>query len=674
MSISKKRKVTVSTCKLTVGVSLLVAVFGFSSLCCAPIRRKTEDKKVIVLGIDGLDPQLLRRYMRQGKMPHFASLEQRGSFRLLRTSIPPQSPVAWSNLITGMNPGGHGIFDFIHRDPKSLLPDFSISRMEPSRHTLALGDWVVPLSGGRATLLRQGKAFWEILDEHGIPATIIRMPVNFPPVQSKARSLAGMGTPDISGTYGIFSFYTNDPRQSEGSRSGGQVYQVEMRDSRFSVKLFGPYNRFRKGKPQVTVDFTVTIRPDEQVARIAVQSREIVLRKGQWSDWVQVEFVLVPALQSIRGICKFYLKKVYPYLQLYVTPINIDPSQPAWPLSTPGSYSRELWKKLGFFYTQGIAEDTKALSNDVLDETEYLEQARMVLAEQLRIFDLELASFDSGLFFFYFSCLDQNSHMFWRALNQQPHGGEPEMAPEYSGSLMKFFEEMDRVVGKAMGKLDGTSTLLVLSDHGFAPYDRSFNLNTWLFENGYIVFKDGVNARTTDLFSGVDWSHTRAYGLGLNSLYLNLRGRESGGIVQPGAEANAVLKEIAQELLAIRDPDTGVAPITRVDRAEDVYTGPNVRNAPDLVIGYNRGYRAGWDTVLGRFSPAVIEENTEPWSGDHCIDHTLVPGVLFCDKKTVMEGPALTDVAPTILAEFGIEKPKNMIGQSVFGPASTPRR
>jgi len=239
---------------------------------------------------------------------------------------------------------------------------------------------------------------------------------------------------------------------------------------------------------------------------------------------------------------------------------------------------------------------------------------------------------------------------------------------------MKFFEEMDRVLGKAMVKLDANSTLLVLSDHGFAPYDRSFNLNTWLFENGYIVFKDGVNARTTDLFSGVDWSHTRAYGLGLNSLYLNLRGRESGGIVQPGAEANAVLKEIAQELLAIRDPDTGVAPITRVDRAEDVYTGPNVRNAPDLVIGYNRGYRAGWETVLGRFSPAVVEENTEPWSGDHCIDHTLVPGVLFCDKKTVMEGPALTDVAPTILAEFGIEKPKNMIGQSVFGPACTPRR
>src|SRR5437867_3861901 len=230
-----------------IGRALLLVVLGIVLVCCGPRPVNVEARKVLVLGIDGLDPQILRRFIQQGKMPNLAALEQIGSFRRLKTSIPPQSPVAWSNLITGMNPGGHGIYDFIQRDAQTLLPAFSISRVEPARRVLTWGDWVVPLSGGGATLLRQGKAFWEILGEHRIPATIFHMPVNFPPVQSKARSLSGMGTPDIAGTYGIFAFYTDDPVQSEGSRSGGFVHRVQVQDSRISAKLFGPYNRYRKG-------------------------------------------------------------------------------------------------------------------------------------------------------------------------------------------------------------------------------------------------------------------------------------------------------------------------------------------------------------------------------------------------------------------------------------------
>ncbi|PYV18662.1 MAG: hypothetical protein DMG07_03410 [Acidobacteria bacterium] len=663
-----------SVVRARAGFALFSIFLGGVLLGCAPKKGEAGAKKVIVLGIDGLDPRILRLYMQQGKMPNFALLEQRGGFGLLRTSIPPQSPVAWSNLITGMDPGGHGVFDFIHRDPKTLLPSFSLSRDEPLKHALTLGNWVIPLSGGGATLLRQGRAFWEILDEHGVPSTIFRMPANFPPVQSRARSLAGMGTPDILGTYGIFSFYTDDPGESEGPRSGGQVFKVRVEDARVSAKLLGPYNTFRKGKPQATVDFTVALDPIEPVARIALQARALVLREGEWSDWVQVKFALVPGLKSMNGICRFYLKKVHPYFQLYVTPINIDPSEPALPLSTPRNYSRELSSKVGLFYTQGIAEDTKALSNGILNESEYLEQARMVLVEHLKLFDLELARFDAGLLFFYFSSLDQNSHMFWRALDQRHPGYDPRMAAEHSGRLGRFFEEIDRVLGKAMAKLDGTTTLLVLSDHGFAPFYRCFNLNTWLLENGYIALKDGAEQRSVDLASGVDWSRTRAYGLGLNGLYLNLRGREREGIVGSGPEARSLLDEIAHKLLAVRDPAGGLAPVTRVDRADEVYTGPHVRSAPDLVIGYNSGYRAGWETVLGRFSSVVLEDNVEPWSGDHCIDYTLVPGVVLSNKRIAIEAPALTDVAPSILSEFGIDKPKHMVGRSVFGPASTARR
>jgi predicted AlkP superfamily phosphohydrolase/phosphomutase len=645
---------------------LLLVVCAFMMASCAHRNGEASRHKVIVLGIDGMDPQLLHRYEQDGRMPNFQRLEHEGSFRELRTSTPPQSPVAWSNVITGMNPGGHGIFDFIQRDPKTMLPEFSMARVEPPAHTLPLGNWVIPLSSGEATLLRRGKAFWQILDEHGIPATVLRIPANFPPAESRARTLAGMGTPDMQGTYGIFSFYTDDPLDGEGERSGGYVYPVEVQDHRVSAKLFGPPNTFRKGAPQVTVDFTVWVDPTQPEAKIVIQDQEILLREGEWSNWVQLKFSLIPWLESATGICRMYMKQITPYFKLYISPVNIDPSQPALPLSTPPNYAKELWKQVGFYYTQGIPEDTKALSDRVLTDGEYLEQARLVLAEQVRFFDLELARLQAGLLFAYFSSLDENAHMFWRAFNQNSPAYDPEVAAKYSGTLEWFYEQMDHMLGKALAKVDGNTTLIVMSDHGFAPFDRSFNLNTWLLDNGYITLKPGPRTRLGDLFTDVDWLHTRAYGLGLNGLYLNLRGRERWGTVAPGGEAEALQNEIRVKLLAVRDPVTGLAPITRIDKADDVYSGDRVRDAPDLVVGYNRGYRAGWATDLGEFTAEVLEPNREPWSGDHCIDYTLVPGVLLSNKPIAMQTPALTDIAPTILAEYNIAKPKNMVGQSVF--------
>ena len=448
---------------------LLLVASGFIIGACARSHNEAGGHKVIVLGIDGLDPQLLHQYMHDGRMPNFQRLEHDGSFRELRTSIPPQSPVAWSNVITGMNPGGHGIFDFIQRDPKTMLPEFSMARVEPPAHTLSVGGWVIPLSSGKAILLRRGEAFWQILDEHGVPATVLRIPANFPPAESRSRTLAGMGTPDMQGTYGIFSFYTDDPLDGEGERSGGHVYPIEVQDHRVSAKLFGPPNTFRKGAPQVAVDFTVWLDPTQPVAKIVIQDQEILLREGEWSDWVQVKFPLIPGLESATGICRVFMKQLSPFFKLYISPVNLDPSQPALPLSTPASYAKELWKQVGFYYTQGIAEDTKALSDQVLTDGEYLEQARLVLAEQLRLFDVELARLQAGLLFVYFSSLDQNAHMFWRTFNQTSPAYNPEVAAKYSGTLEWFYQQMDQMLGKALAKLDGNTTLIVMSDHGFCP-------------------------------------------------------------------------------------------------------------------------------------------------------------------------------------------------------------
>ena len=623
-------------------------------------------KKLIILGIDGMDPDLLTKFMAEGKMPNFARLAQQGSFRKLTTSIPPQSPVAWSNLITGMNAGGHGIFDFIHRDPKTFQLYFSTSKVEGPKHSWQIGNWVVPLGSGSAEQLRHGKAFWEFLDDRGIPNFVYRIPANFPPISAKGKTLSGMGTPDLRGTYGTFTFYTDDATAVAGAVEGGEVVQVEAKDNRVSSNLMGPGNTFRKDSPPATEPFAVDVDPLEPVARIHFQNQNFVLKEGEWSGWVPIEFQLMPIIGNVKGICRFFLKQAHPRFQLYVSPINIDPSNPALPISTPSSYSRDLAKEIGPYHTQGIAEDTKALSAGVLDDKEYLEQAQAVLADHRRAFDVEFPKFKDGLFFFYFSSLDLNAHMMWRLTDPSHPAYDAALASQYGTALEQFYQQLDQVLGEVLAKIDNDTTLLVLSDHGFAPYRRSFNLNTWLLQNGYITLKaDGV-PDANEPFAEVDWSHTRAYGLGLNGLYVNMRGREREGIVE-STQADDLLGEIRQKLMEVRDSKDNSQAITRVDVASEAYQGPYARTGPDALVGYNRGYRAGWKTILGAFPPDIFEDNANPWSGDHCMDYTKVPGVLLTNRKIDAQNPALTDIAPTILAEFGIAKTQEMKGQSLFG-------
>jgi predicted AlkP superfamily phosphohydrolase/phosphomutase len=648
---------------------LLIAAAMLSSCRSAPADSRT-DPRLIILGIDGMDPQLLHRFMREGKMRNFAKLEAQGDFRQLTTSIPPQSPVAWSNLITGMNAGGHAIFDFIHRDPKTLGLYFSASRVEGPKHAIRLGSWAIPLGGGSAEQLRKGVAFWQLLDEHAVPNTIFRIPSNFPPVAAKGKTLSGMGTPDLRGTYGTFSFYTDDPAAAAGAVEGGQIIPVHVENSRVTANLIGPDNSFRKGSPVAVEPFSVAVDPLESVAKVTVQGQEFVLREGEWSDWIRVEFQLVPFFANVKGMCRFYFKQAHPRFQLYVSPINIDPADPALPISTPSGYSRFLTDEAGEFHTQGIAEDTKAVSDGLLDDDEYLRQARTVLAEHRRIFDAEFPRFNRGVFFFYFSSLDLNSHMFWRLMDPKHPEYDATLAAQNGSAIEDFYEQMDQVLGEVLPRLDDRTTLLVLSDHGFAPYYRSFNLNTWLLDNGYINLKNDTSRNSSEPFANVNWTQTRAYGVGLNGLYINLRGRESNGIVEAGTAADSLMAEIRAKLLAVQDLKAKQPVITRVDLASEAYQGSYAREGPDLIVGYNRGYRAGWQTILGAFPTDEIEDNTNPWSGDHCMDYTLVPGVLLSNRKIAAEAPALTDIAPTILAEFGIPKAKGMIGQSVFQPGS----
>lgn len=648
----------------------LLAAFGVS-LALSHRTEPHSHHKLIILGIDGMDPLLLRRFIAAGEMPHFAALAAQGSFLPLQTSIPPQSPVAWANLITGMNPGGHGIFDFIHRDPATLTPFFSSSQVKAPEHNLRVGGWVIPVSEGKVELLRHGKAFWQYLDERKIPTVVVRMPDNFPPAPEQGKSLAGLGTPDLLGGYGTFSFYTDAPIFTPGPVGGGVIYPVRVVDDRIEAQLHGPMNSFRKGNPELTIPYTVDLDTVEPVARFTIQDQQFILRVGEWSSWIRVTFTFVPGLESITGICRFYLKGTRPQFELYVSPLNIDPANPALPLSTPQDYSRDLVRDVGPFYTQGIAEDTKALTASVFSDDEYLQQAHLVFEDQRRLFLHELARFRTGLFFYYFSSIDQNSHTFWRAIDQKSPAYNAQLAAKYGHVIEDYYVKMDSMLGEALKAADADTTVLVVSDHGFAPFRRSFNLNTWLVDNGYLVLRGGARPRSgLNIFADADWSKTRAYGLGLNGLYLNLRGREKNGIVNPGAEADALQVEIAAKLGAVRDPKDGQLVITRVDRASEAYFGSATALAPDIIVGYNRGFRVGWDSVLGGMPANILEDNSEPWSGDHCIDYTLVPGVVLSNRKIQAARPSLIDIAPTILADFGIARPSTMQGHNIFEPSA----
>ncbi len=650
--------------KLGLAAGSLLAL-GSSDLPIKVFGKRETPQKVLILGLDGIDPHLLQGWMREGKLPYFQRLWSQGDFLPLRTSIPPQSPVAWSNFITGTNPGGHAIFDFIHRDPERYFPVFSASETMEAQKTVRIGNLVLPLSGGKVKNMRKGKAFWQILEEHDIPATVFKIPANYPPASTKQRTISGMGTPDILGSYGIFNYYTTEAKELKENIGGGRIHPVNVIANRVEAKLLGPVNAFKKDRPESAIEFKVFIDPVNPVAKISLQDHEFILREGEWSSWKRIHFRMIPT-QSVNGICMFYLKQVRPNFKLYVSPINIDPGQAALPISTPKGYSKELEERFGPFFTKGLPADTKALDNNVLDDGEFLEQDDLVLRERLDMFDYELARFSSGLLFYYVSSTDQRQHMFWRLIDKEHPSYDPGLASKYGNTIENIYREMDKLLAKAMEKVDKNTVLIVMSDHGFSPFRRSFNLNTWLKESGYHTLINPWKQGREDLFMNTNWSRTKAYAFGLNSLYINQRGREAEGVVNPGAEKEALVREIAHKLENFRDPKTGERPVLRAFVAKDVYQGPYVEEAPDIIVGYNHGYRTSWAAPLGRIPKEIVEDNKEKWSGDHCMAPEVVPGILLTNRKIKAKSPALYDLTPTILKIFGVEIPKEIKGKPIF--------
>jgi len=596
-------------------LSVLVAVLaGIASAIVWPFRwawwmvagrtRRARVRRAIFLGFDGLDPGITEKLMAEGELPHLSRLREQGSYRRLRTTFPALSPVAWSTFATGVNPAKHNIFDFLQRDLRSYTPELSSAKVWPARRVLKIGRWRVPVSRAAVEMRRKSEPFWKILGRHAVRSTILRVPVTFPPEAFHGCELSAMCTPDLLGSQGTYSRFSG----TEG---------------------------LLKGPEGCTVPFRVA------GARIEIQGRSYPLATGEYTPWIRLRF------GRASGIVRFLLSRREPEIDLYATPVQIDPERPALPISHPPFYAAYLAKLLGTFATLGLAEDTHALNDGAIGEEAFLEQARLIQNEREAMFFAALERTRRGVVACVFDTSDRVQHMFH---------GRPEI-------IEPLYRDMDRIVGKTLAYVDAHTSIFVLSDHGFCAFRRGVNLNAWLLREGYLVMKEGLT-ESAEYLEGIDWAKSRAYTFGLGGVYLNLAGREAQGIVTR-SEARALIDELAGRLTGLHDQERDETAIQTVYRAADLYRGPYLNAAPDLIVGYAAGYRASWDAAMGKVTAAVFEDNRKAWCGDHCVNPPLVPGVLFSNLRITADTPGIEDLAPTALRLFGVNPPAWMEGRAL---------
>jgi predicted AlkP superfamily phosphohydrolase/phosphomutase len=614
--------------------------------------------KAIVIGFDGMEPSLVERFMDQGFLPNFARLRAEGTYRPLESTLPPLSPVAWSTFQTGVEPGKHSIFDFLHRNPKTYLGELSSARIQSSKKALRFGKFQLPL--GKPTLrgLRRSQPFWRLLGDRGIYSMILRVPITFPPERFKGISLSAMCVPDLRGTQGTFSYYTTRP-QGEGGKTGGQVILLEPQNGSIRTWITGPMHPFRNAETALKTPLHVKL--SEGSLRLKVNGTSYRLQPGQYSPWVSVPFRAGPF--KIRGIVRFYLRRIEPFLELYMTPVNIDPANPSLPISHPKTFSVYLAKRFGPYATLGLAEDTWALNEGILDDPSFLKQCYDIHLERTDMFWDAMDHLRKGLMVCVFDITDRTQHMFWRYEDNR-HPGHDADTPEPLGDVFqKVYQEADKLVGQVLHRIDSDTLLVVMSDHGFRSFRRCFNVNTWLHRNGYLSFLP--DQEPGEWFGGVDWSQTKAFAVGLAGVYINQKGRERDGIVAPGEETERLKAELIAKLKGLRDPDTGETAILDVTDTRVAYNGPYKENAQDLIIGYNEGFRTAWESATGRVGARVFYDNTKKWSGDHCLPPHRVPGVFFSNFRFAADHPGIVDLAPTILAAFGVDPPEYMDGKAL---------
>jgi predicted AlkP superfamily phosphohydrolase/phosphomutase len=631
---------------------------------------------VVVLGFDGCDPNLAAKWMAEGKLPHLAELAREGTFKPLGTTNPPESPVAWASFATGLNPGGTGIYDFLKRDPETYLPELSLVSRERGKFLWGM----IPLKMPKVTNLRSGVPFYKAVADAGYKTTVIRMPLEFPPASIPGGKLwSGLGVPDLRGTWGTFFYFGSDltPWDTGDTEFGGKLVRLQVRGTHAASSIEGPADPTSEKFTRLSVPIEFDLSPDAKSVTINLQGQSAKLGERQWSYWFHAKFRVSPFLH-LSAICRFYVLQASPDLRVYMSPLNLDPEDPPLPISSPPEYSAELAKKHGLMKTLGWWHDTWALNEERIDEGTFLEDTWRTMQQEREILLDELKNDPPSLLVAVFTATDSVSHMFYRLIDPQHPRYDAALAAKYGNAIELTYERMDAIVGDVIHTMKPGGTLIIVSDHGFHSWRKGFNTNTWLAQNGFMTLRNaGFEERQYNLdnlfgqgsfFPNTDWSRTQAYAVGLGQVYLNLRGREKYGIVNSGAEAQRILADLRQKLLAVRDPDTHQPVIENVYLSAEIFHGPRTSEAADLQMSFRDGYRTSWQTSLGAVPSGIIVANMKKWSGDHCAsDPSDTQGIFFSNLK-FPASPSILDISPTVLKLLDVAPPGTLDGHALNSP------
>ena len=637
--------------KTTIAVIILLAgaflVFnGYFAKILMINSHSDTNKKVIVLGIDGFDPDVMDFLMGQGKLPNFEKLAEAGTFDRLKTTEPPISPVVWTTISTGVNPGRHNIFDFMWFDRQKYLPYLSVLDQDNSFFGMK---FIQPV---------KVPSFWQNISQNGIPVSVIHWPVTFPPQDINGNNLSGLGTPDIRGYLNGYVRYTN--KSVDGNSYGtDRVVSVSVSGNQVQADFNGP---FKSNGEIVTEPFVITII-DNNNATLSVQGNVVNIKRGEWSDWISVKFKKGFG-QNTETIFKIFAQEFSPQFDVFATSMQFDPKAPAVKISSPDNYSSYLADEIGDFYTLGMPEDAKAVNDLNLSQEAFLKQVDEIRVEREKMFWTEykkLLENNKGVLALVFDETDRAEHILFGKEVEYENGKIKSIGPD----LEKIYTDKDKLIGQILKTLPGDASLMVVSDHGFKPFKRAVNLNNWLLDNGYLVLKEGVSVNNAQpLFKDVDWSKTRAYSYGYVSVNINLQGREGKGIVSPD-QKNKLEDEIIAKLKNFKDPENGQNIVADVYKKEQIYSGSNMDNSGDLIVGFNVPYRIDWESPVGGFSESAVFENNRPWQADHIFNSDLVPGIFFSNFK-ISKKPDVLDIAPTVLDLMGVSKPADYEGQTLL--------
>ncbi len=618
--------------------------------------------RVIILGFDGVDPDIVQNMINNGELPHLAQLAKAGTFKPLHSSNPPQSPTAWSSFATCTPPAEHGIFDFLRRDPKTYLPAVGFGRAKRPE-LLADGALKAPLTYQSE---RKGKAFWKVASEQGLRVKSLLVPFAYPveELSESSYQLCGLDVQDLRGTQSTYFALSEDFQTQEQIGGGIRLpLHFEGNTARVQIPGLAPH----RSRDFATVPLDLTVDREKRQVTFTVQGHTVNVKEGQWSPWMEWEFTLSPKYAA-HAISRFVVREAGQLVRVYMTCLQYHPKKPLIPISYPDAYADELVERYGLYKTVGWSYDTKALEHDDIDEEIFLQDVRQTMAwrEHLTLDELERGNFD--LLLSAWTATDRVSHMFWRYRDPKHPLYNAEKAVQYGREVEKTYLKMDEIVGNVMAHMREGDLLMLLSDHGFHSFRYGFSVNTWLVRNGYLRVKNNADPKIayTDkkYLRDFDWANSKAYGLGLGMIFLNREGREGQGIVSE-EEAPALMKEIRTKLLEEKDPKTGEKIFN------NVYTFPKVEgasaaDAPDIQLGYADGYQTAKASAAGAAPKEWLEPNTSKWSGEHASsDVAITPGIFLCNQN-VEAAPDLMDLGVTALRYLGVKTPASYQGKPLL--------